>query len=300
MAKYNPDGTRFITLDNGYHLWTQTTGSGEIQLLTLHGGPGGTNEVFENFGACLAPYGVRVTRYDQLGSWFSDQPDFTDPKNRARFLNIDYYVQEVEAVRQKLGLLQFFLLGQSWGGVLAIEYALRYPEHLAGVILSSMIDNLEEYIVNVNAIREQMFDADTLAYMHDVEARHAFAEPRYQQLVAKLGEQHLHRQADPQPRHLLSTLAKPVYNHFQGDNEFVMVGALKDWDRRGDLKDIHVPAYLTFGARDTMPLDAAERMAQELPDATLHITPDAGHGQMLDNPDDYFAHLGAWLQQQVK
>ncbi|WP_461225183.1 proline iminopeptidase-family hydrolase [Lacticaseibacillus suihuaensis] len=293
--KTAPNGTHFVTLDNGYHLWTQTTGSGPIHLMTLHGGPGGNNQVFENFGEKLAPYHVRVTRYDQLGSWFSDQPDWTDPANRERFLTIDYYVQEVEEVRQKLGLDHFFLLGQSWGGVLAIEYALRYGQHLRGLILSSMIDNLDEYLVNVNAIREAMFAPADVAYMKDVEARHAFAEPRYEALVAELGEHYLHHQADPQPRHLISTMGTPVYNHFQGDNEFVMVGALKDWDRRADIHQIAVPTYLTFGGHETMPLAAARRMAATIPDAELHVTPGAGHGQMLDNPADYFQHLGEWL-----
>ncbi len=296
LAKFNPQGSRFVTLDNGYHIWTQTKGTGPIKLLTLHGGPGGTNEVFENFGERLAPWHVQATRYDQLGSFYSDQPDFADPANRERFLNIDYYVNEVEEVRSKLGIDHFFLLGQSWGGVLAIEYALRYPEHLAGLVLSSMIDNLDEYLANINAIREQMFNADDLAYMKAVEARHAFDEPHYQALVAELGEHYLHHQADAQPRHLISTMATAVYNYFQGDNEFVMVGALKNWDRRGSLKDIHVPTYLTFGGHETMPLAAAKRMANELPDAELHITPNAGHGQMLDNPDDYFLHLGTWLE----
>ncbi|MFD1484574.1 proline iminopeptidase-family hydrolase [Lacticaseibacillus baoqingensis] len=299
MAKYATQGTRFITLKNGYHLWTQTTGSG-IPLLTLHGGPGGTNEVFENFGERLQPYGVQVTRYDQLGSWFSDQPDWHDPENRRRFLTIDYYVSEVEAVRQQLGLDQFYLLGQSWGGVLAIEYALRYPQSLKGLILSSMIDNLEEYLVNINALRQAMFTPAELAYMHTVEAQHDFSQARYQALVAQLGEHYLHHQADRQPRHLISTMAASVYNYFQGDNEFVMVGALKDWDRRADMHKLTMPTYLTFGGHETMPLAAAKRMANTIPHATLHVTPNAGHGQMLDNPDDYFAHLGAWLQAQSR
>lgn len=111
MVKLNPNGTRFVTLPNGYHLWTQTQGQGHIHLMTLHGGPGGTNEVFENFAPKLAPYGIRVTRYDQLGSFFSDQPDFADPTNQKRFLNIDYYVDEVENVRQQLGIDHFYLLG---------------------------------------------------------------------------------------------------------------------------------------------------------------------------------------------
>ena len=100
---------------------------------------------------------------------------------------------------------------------------------------------------------------------------------------------------DPQPRHLISTLATPVYHYFQGDNEFVMVGALKDWDRRADIHRLTMPTYLTFGGHETMPLSAAKRMAQTIPNATLHVTPNAGHGQMLDNPTDYFSHLGQWL-----
>jgi proline iminopeptidase len=295
LPKTRKNGTRFVTLSNGYHIWTQTTGSGDIQLLSLHGGPGGTNEVFENFGENLAQYGVSVSRYDQLGSWFSDQPDFTDPENRKKFLNIDYYLAEVEEVRQQLGLDNFFLLGQSWGGVLAIEYALKYGQHLRGLILSSMIDNLDEYIDNINAIRESMFSTEEVAFMQQCEAEHNFSDPHYVELVAQLGENYLHHASDPQPKHLISTMATPVYNYFQGDNEFVMVGALKDWDRRGDLKNITVPTYLTFGGHETMPLTAARRMASELPSSRLHITPNAGHGQMLDNPDDYFVNLGAFL-----
>ncbi|ARY90835.1 MULTISPECIES: proline iminopeptidase-family hydrolase [Lacticaseibacillus] len=297
MVKLNPNGTRFVTLPNGYHLWTQTQGQGQIRLMTLHGGPGGTNEVFENFAQELEPYGVRVTRYDQLGSFFSDQPDFADPANQKRFLNIEYYVDEVENVRQQLGIDHFYLLGQSWGGVLAIEYALKYGEHLKGLVLSSMIDNLDEYLVNINKIREKMFSPEDVAYMQQIEARHAFDDAKYQALVSELGEHYLHHAADPQPRHLISTLATPVYHYFQGDNEFVMVGALKNWDRRADMHQITVPTYLTFGGHETMPLTAAERMAQTIPHATLHVTPNAGHGQMLDNPTDYFSHLGQWLTQ---
>lgn len=295
-----PNGTHFVTLNNGYHLWTQTRGRGEIQLMTLHGGPGGTNEVFENFAARLAPYGVQVTRYDQLGSWYSDQPDWTDPAIRQKFLNIPYYVDEVEEVRTQLGLDQFYLLGQSWGGVLAIEYALKYGHHLKGLVLSSMIDNLDEYIASINAIREKMFSPAQVKYMKHVEAAHAFDDPKYQQLVAELGEHYLHHAADPQPRHLIATMATPVYNYFQGDNEFVMVGALKNWDRRADIGKITVPTYLTFGGHETMPLAAAKRMQKTIPNATLHVTPNAGHGQMLDNPTDYFQHLGEWLMAQQR
>lgn len=290
-------GTKIITLNNGYHLWTRTDGTGPINLLCLHGGPGGTHEVFENFAQRLRDYHVQVSFYDQLGSYFSESPDWTDVTNRKAYLNIDYYVDEVEAVRQALGLDQFYLLGQSWGGILAQEYALKYGQHLKGLILSSMIDNLPEYITHINDLRAQQFSKRAVIYMQDVERRQAFREPRYQKLIMELGHHHLHRADAPHPQHLVSTLATDIYRYFQGNNEFVMVGALKDWDFRAKLSQINVPTYLTVGENDTMPLSAIQRMTKTLPNATMHVTPGAGHGQMLDNPLDYFKHLGDFLTQ---
>lgn len=124
------DGTHILSLDNGYHLWSRTDGTGKpIKLLTLHGGPGAGHEPYERFPEFLNPIGVEVTQYDQLGAWYSDQPDFDDPANVEKYLNYDYYLNEVEEVRQKLGYEdgEFYLAGHSWGGLLAQEYALRHP-----------------------------------------------------------------------------------------------------------------------------------------------------------------------------
>lgn len=96
-------GTTILTLDNGYHLWTNTQGEGDIHLLCLHGGPGGTHEYWENFGEELADLGVQVHMYDQLGSFYSDQPDYSDPEIAKKYLTTDYFLGEVEEVRKKLG-----------------------------------------------------------------------------------------------------------------------------------------------------------------------------------------------------
>ena len=148
------EGNTIITLDNGYHLWTRTDNvGGDIQLLCLHGGPGGNHEYYENFAEKLKDLNVQVTMYDQLGSWYSDQPDFTDQANVDKFMHMEYFVDEVEEVRQKLGLDNFYLIGQSWGGALVQEYALKYPDHLKGIIISSMTDNIDEYMDNITKIR---------------------------------------------------------------------------------------------------------------------------------------------------
>ena len=122
------EGTTILTLDNGYHLWTHTDNvGGKIRLLCLHGGPGGNHEYYENFAEKLKDIDVQVTMYDQLGSWYSDQPDFTKQENVDKFLKMDYFVDEIEEVRQKLGIDDFYLIGQSWGGAITQEYALKYP-----------------------------------------------------------------------------------------------------------------------------------------------------------------------------
>ncbi|ETY75682.1 proline iminopeptidase-family hydrolase [Lactiplantibacillus fabifermentans] len=288
-------GTNAISIGSNYHLWTRTTGTGPTKLLCLHGGPGGTHEIFENFAAKLAPYHVQVTMYDQLGSYFSESPDWSDPANRTKYLNVAYYVDEVEQVRQALGLEDFYLLGQSWGGLLAMEYALKYGDHLKGLVVSSMIDNTAEYTANLEAIRSQMFSKRALIYMHDVEQRRAYHEPRYQKLLAEFCDHHLHHARAAQPQHLVSVMAPTIYHHFCGDNEFVSGGTLTGWDIRDRLGDITIPTYLMVGEHDTMPLAAIKRMVKTMPQAWYHVTPHAGHGQMLDNPADYFEHLGAFL-----
>jgi len=106
-----------------FHVWTKRVGNNpRIKLLTLHGGPGATHEYYEAFDSYLPAAGVEYYYYDQLGSTYSDQPDDPSLLDTARF------VEEVEQVRQALGLSRdnFFLLGQSWGGMLALEYALKY------------------------------------------------------------------------------------------------------------------------------------------------------------------------------
>lgn len=147
-------GTKLLELDNGYHLFTRKEGKGPVKMLCVHGGPGGNHEEFENFAQNLNDKGVEVYTYDQLGSFYSDQPDFSLEENK-HYLTLDYYLEELEEVRKKLGLDNFYLVGHSWGGLLAQEYALKYGEHLKGLVVFSMIDNIEEYTTHINKLREK-------------------------------------------------------------------------------------------------------------------------------------------------
>lgn len=281
-------GTTIIDLDNGYHLWTNTQGTGTIHLLALHGGPGGNHEYWEDTAQRLQAQGldIQVHMYDQLGSWYSDQPDFSDPKN-ANILTYDYYIDEVEEVRQKLGIDNFYLIGQSWGGALTQLYALKYGQHLKGAIISSMTDNIEEYVVSINQRREEALPTEAVAYMQAIEAAGNWDDAQYQSYVQILNEQYVDRKQPVLPTHLISTMATDVYGPFQGDNEFVVTGKLNEFDLRDQIQNITVPTLVTFGGHETMPVATAERMAKQIPHARLTITPDAGHHAMMDNPDVY-------------
>ena len=291
-------GTKIITLDNGYHLWTNTQGEGDIHLLALHGGPGGNHEYWEDAAEQLKKQGlnVQVTMYDQLGSLYSDQQDFYDPEIAKKYLNYEYFLDEVDEVREKLGLDNFYLIGQSWGGLLVQEYAVKYGQHLKGAIISSMVDEIDEYVDRVNELREKTLSPEAVAFMKECEAKNDYSNPKYQECVQVMNEQYVDRKQPSKLYHLKDLGGTAVYNVFQGDNEFVITGKLKDWHFRDQLKNIKVPTLITFGEHETMPIETAKTMNSLIPNSQLVTTPDGGHHHMVDNPDVYYKHLADFIR----
>ena len=109
-----------------FKVWTKRIGNNpKIKVLLLHGGPGLTHELYESFEGYLPKEGIEFIYYDQLGSYYSDQP-----KDKSLWTN-ERFVEEVEQVRIALGLNKdnFYVLGQSWGGILAMDYALKYQKN---------------------------------------------------------------------------------------------------------------------------------------------------------------------------
>ena len=292
-------GTKILTLDNGYHLWTNTQGEGDIHLLALHGGPGGNHEYWEDAADQLAKQGlnVQVTMYDQLGSLYSDQPDYSDPAIAKKYLTYDYFLDEVEEVRQKLGLDNFYLIGQSWGGLLVQEYAVKYGQHLKGAIISSMVDEIDEYVEHINALREKTLSPEAVAFMKQCEANNDYSNPKYQEYVQVMNENYIDRRQPSKLYHLKDLGGDAVYNVFQGDNEFVITGKLKDWHFRDQLKNIKMPTLITYGEHESMPLETGKKMAELIPNSKFVTTPNGGHHHMVDNPDVYYKHLADFIRQ---
>ncbi len=283
-----------------FAVWTKRVGNNpDLKVLLLHGGPGCTHEYLEAFDSYLPHAGVEYYYYDQLGSGFSDQP--SEPS----LWQLDRFVDEVEQVRQALGLGRenFVLYGQSWGGILAIEYALAYQEHLRGLVISNMMASAPAYTAYAEQVLMPAMDGDVLAEIKELEAAGDTENPRYMELlVPHFYERHSLRMPaeqwpDPVQR-AFAHINPEIYVPMQGPSELGMSpdATLAQWDRVEDLHRIERPT-LVIGARyDTMDPAHMEMMARRLPHGEYLYCPAGSHLALYDDQEVYFAGLLAFLQ----
>jgi proline iminopeptidase len=287
-----------ITTPHGtFKVWSKRVGNNpRIKLLLLHGGPGATHEYFEACDSYLPAAGIEYYYYDQLGSHYSDQPDIAELWDLARF------VDEVEQVRIALGLDagNFFLLGHSWGGMLAIEYALRHQRRLKGLVISNMMASIPAYNNYAEHTLMPMMDQSALAEIKRLEAAGDYANPRYMELLMQHHyiDHVLRMPAEQWPdpvKRAFRHLNPKVYIPMQGPSELGASGALLRWDRSADLRQINVPA-MTIGARyDTMDPHYMETMSRTLPHGRYLDCPDGSHMAMYDDQQRYFNGLISFL-----
>jgi proline iminopeptidase len=169
-----------ITTPKGtFNVWTKRMGNNpKMKVLLLHGGPGGTHEFFENFDGYLPNEGIEYIYYDQLDSYYSDKP------NDSTLWTTEHFVEELEQVRKALNLDKdnFYLLGQSWGGILAMEYALKYQDNLKGLIISNMMASIPEYEKYAEVLGAQL-PPEVYKEIKELEAKEDFSNPGYAELV---------------------------------------------------------------------------------------------------------------------
>ncbi|MDX5435652.1 MAG: proline iminopeptidase-family hydrolase [Pontibacter sp.] len=290
-----------ITTPKGdFKVWTKRVGNNPtMKVLLLHGGPGGTHEAFECFDSFLPKEGIEYYYYDQLGSHYSDQPNDTSLWNTARF------VEEVEQVRQALNLNEnnFYLLGHSWGGILAMEYALQHQDKLKGLIISNMMSSIPAYNQYADEVLGPQMPPHVLAELQAIEARQDFTNPRYMELLMPhFYTKHalrlpLEHWPDPVNR-MFSHMNQTVYVQMQGPSEFGIRGnaSLKNWDRSQDLKNITVPTLTIGGEHDTMDPAHMEWMAGQFPKGRYLYCPQGSHMAMFDDQKTYFEGLVKFIK----
>ena len=280
-----------------FKVWTKRTGNNPtVKVLLLHGGPGATHEYMEAFDSYFPPAGIEYYYYDQLGSAFSDQPD--DPS----LWDLPRFVDEVEQVRTALHLDRdnFCLLGQSWGGLLAIEYALKYQDHLKALVISNMMASIPAYNEYANKVLMPAMDPKVLAEIKQIEAKGDFANPRYMELlVPNFYTQHILRMpADQWPdgvNRAFKRLNEKVYVPMQGPSEMGASGKLVNWDRTADLAKITVPTLVIGAKYDTMDPSHMEKMASLVKKGRYLYCPNGSHMAMYDDQKTYFSGVTQFI-----
>jgi proline iminopeptidase len=279
-----------------FRVWTKRIGNNpKIKLLLLHGGPGGSHEFFESFESFLPAEGIEFIYYDQLGSYYSDKPTDSSLWTTERF------VEEVEQVRKALGLNKdnFYLLGHSWGGILAMEYALKYQDNIKGLIISNMMSSCPLYGKYADEVLAKQMDPKVLDTIRAIEAKKDFSNPKYMELLTpNFYEQHLCRVLPwPEPiTRAFPHINGQVYVLMQGPSEFGISGRLEKWDRSKDLPQIKVPTLTIGGLHDTMDPEHMKWMATQVQKGDSLVCPNGSHCSMWDDQPHYFPGLVRFIK----
>lgn len=283
-------GVKMISIMGGkYNVWTKRVGNNpSIKLLLLHGGPAVTHEYFESFDSFLPKEGIEYYYYDQLGSYYSDQPTDSSLWTTERF------VEEVEEVRQalKLDSSNFYLLGSSWGGILAMEYALKYQQHLKGMLVANMVASAPEYGKYADEILAKQMKPEVLSEIKALEAKKDFDNPRYMELlIPNFYHEHLCRLTDwPDGfNRSLKHVNGEIYSMMQGPSEFGISGRLANWNIKDRLKEITVPTLMVGARFDTMDPAAMEAQSTLVKKGRYLYCPNGSHLAMWDDQEVFMS-----------
>jgi proline iminopeptidase len=287
-----PESSGHIEVAGG-RVWYRSNGDRHrtrAPLLVIHGGPGAPHDYLLPL---LAMSGERrVVFYDQLDTGRADRPG--DPKN----WTVERFVDEVERVRGALGLTELHILGNSWGGTIAAEYAMRRPGGLKSLVLAGPLLNTQRWI------------ADNAEYVHALpkRAREALERSGGQgteqdnevaAAIAAFNKRHLCR-LDVWPDYLQAAMNAHntvLYNYMWGPAEFVCTGTLKDYDCVGRLREILAPTLFICGEFDESNPATARQFGRKMKGAQLAVIPNASHLAHIENPDVYLPMLRTFLRE---
>jgi proline iminopeptidase len=279
-----------------FKVWTKRFGRNpRIKLLLLHGGPGATHEYFEALESFLGSEGIEFIYYDQLGSAYSDQP-----KDESLW-TIERFTEEVEQVRQALGLTKddFYLLGHSWGGILATEYALKYQQNLKGLVISDMMMSIPDYNRYAEEVLAKQMDPAVLKEIRTLEKKGDYGSARYMELlVPNYYAKHICRLEEwpDAVNRAFARLNHQVYVLMQGPSEFGASGRIANWDRKADLGKITVPTLVIGATHDTMDPEHMRWVSTQVKNSSFLLCPNGSHLAMWDDQRTYAGGLVKFLK----
>jgi proline iminopeptidase len=271
-----------------FKVWTKRFGNNpDIKILLLHGGPAAGHEYMECFESFFPQEGFEFYEYDQLGAPYSDQPADSS------LWTVERYVDEVEQVRKAIGAdsTNFYVLGNSWGGILGMEYALKYQQNMKGLIVADMVASIPDYNKYADDVLAKQMDPKVFEEIMEIEKRKDFDNPRYEELLTpNFYQQHICR-LDPWPEpvvrcftHLNSMkVPKQIYVMMQGPSEFGASGRLVNWNIKDKLKEIKIPTLMVGAKYDTMDPKAMEDQSKMVQRGRYLFCPNGSHMCMWDD-----------------
>ena len=272
-----------------FKVWTKRFGNNPtIKILLLHGGPAMTHEYMECFETFFLREGFEFYEYDQLGSYYSDQPKDSSLWTTERF------VEEVEQVRKAIGAdaSNFYILGNSWGGILAMEYALKYQADIKGLLVANMMASAIEYGQYADNVLAKQMDPKVLEEINTLEANKDFNNPRYfELLIPNYYKVHLCRLNEwPDGfNRSMKHVNSEIYTMMQGPSEFGISGRLAKWDIKARLKEIAVPTLMIGAKYDTMDPKAMEEQSKLVQHGRYLYCPNGSHLSMWDDQKVFMA-----------
>jgi proline-specific peptidase len=282
----------------GYETWYRIVGEaeepGKLPLLLLHGGPGAAHDYLESLDA-IADTGRRVIYYDQLGCGHS-----AIPESKPEMWTVGLYVAEVDVVRQALGLDHIHLLGQSWGGMLAMEYALTQPAGLESLTIASSPASMVQWVEEANRLREDLPSGVQQTLLKH-EAAGSYDNQEYKDAVQIFNDRHVCR-VTPNPEYVMRTWAAierspEVYHTMNGPSEFHVIGTLKTWNVIPRLGEITVPTLVTSGAFDEATPLIAGTVRDGIPGARWELFEESSHMPHVEEEVRYTNVLDSFLSE---
>jgi proline iminopeptidase len=271
-----------------FKVWTKRFGNNpRIKVLLLHGGPAFTHQYLEVFESFFPKEGFEFYEYDQLGCGNSDKPTDTS------LWVLDRFVEEVEQVRQAIGAdsTNFYILGNSWGGILGMQYALKYQNNMKSLIVANMMASCPEYGKYAQEVLAKQMDSNVLKELRAIEAKKDFTNPRYDELLfPNFYTQHLCRLKEwPEPlMRSLRDYNKAIYTQMQGPSEFGIGGNLINWDIKNRLKEIRIPTLMIGAKHDTMDPKAMEEQSKLVQKGRYLYCENGSHLAMYDDQKTFF------------
>lgn len=290
--------TRMVPFGD-YQTWVQittptTANDGTVPLFVLHGGPGMAHNYVANIAALAEESGRVVIHYDQIGCGASTHL----PDAPADFWTPALFVDEFHTVRAALCIERYHVLGQSWGGMLGAEIAVRQPAGLVSLSICNSPASMDLWVQGATELRAHL-PQDVQDALDRHEADDTVTDPEYLAATEEFYRRHVCRVV-PTPQDFVDTVAQmeaepTVYHTMNGPNEFHVVGTLRDWTIIDRLPSIAVPTLVIAGEFDEATPATWQPYVEQIPDVVSHVFPDTSHCTHLEKPEEFRAVVAAFL-----